>query len=123
MLENFRHFRAGPDPFGRTWQVDFLWLQTAIAIRHSDTVDVKFLLSNGETRLEKVIALPHADLVALSRKTGRPLTDPWCSRLAALHLIYMIKTGEDFDKDLVTVSAEDLERYNAMLDQTAAARR
>lgn len=123
MLENFRHFRAGPDPFGRTWQVDFLWLQTAIAIRHSDTVDVKFLLSSGETRLEKVIALPHADLVALSQKTGRPLTDPWCSRLAALHLMHMIETGEDWDKDLVTVSAEDLERYNAMLDQAAAARR
>lgn len=123
MLENFRHFRAGPDTFGRTWQVDFLWLQTAIAIRHSDTVDVKFLLSSGETRLEKVIALPHADLVALSQKTGRPLTDPWCSRLAALHLMHMIETGEDWDKDLVTVSAEDLERYNAMLDQAAAARR
>lgn len=116
MLDNFRHFRAGPDPFGRTWQVDFLWLQTAIAIRHSDTVDVKFLISNGDTHLEKVIALPHAELVALSQKTGRPLTDPWCSRLAALHLIHMIETGEDFEKDLVTVSPEDLEKYNAMLE-------
>ncbi len=122
MLDNFRHFRAGPDPFGRTWQVDFLWLQTAIAIRHSDTVDVKFLISNGDTHLEKVIALPHAELAALSQKTGRPLTDPWCSRLAALHLIHMIETGEDLEKDLVTVSPEDLEKYNAMLEQAAPAR-
>jgi hypothetical protein len=123
MLDNFRHFRAGPDPFGRTWQVDFLWLQTAIAIRHSDTVDVKFLLSDGQTHLEKIIALPHADLVALSQKLGRPLTDPWCARLAALHLIHMIETGEDFEKDLVTVSPADLEQYSAMLEQAAPARR
>ncbi|MCS6952696.1 MAG: hypothetical protein RMK57_05835 [Bryobacterales bacterium] len=123
MLENFRHFRAGPDPFGRTWQVDFLWLQTAIAIRHSDTVDVKFLLSDGDTRLEKVIALPHAELVALSQKAGRPLTDPWCARLAALHLVHMIETGEDFEKNLVTVSPHDLEKYHAILEQAAAARK
>jgi hypothetical protein len=123
MLENFRHFRAGPDPFGRTWQVDFLWLQTAIAIRHSDTVDVKFLLSHGDERVEKVIALPHADLVALSQQLGRPLTDPWCSRLAALHLIHMIESGEDLEKDLVTVSPADLEKYAAMLEQAAPARR
>jgi hypothetical protein len=123
MLENFRHFRAGPDPFGRMWQVDFLWLQTAIAIRHSDTVDVKFLLSHGDERVEKVIALPHADLVALSQKVGRPLTDPWCSRLAALHLIHMIETGEDLEKDLVTVSRADLEKYSAMLEPAAPARR
>ncbi len=123
MFENFRHFRAGPDPFGRMWQVDFLWLQTAIAIRHSDTVDVKFLLSHGDERVEKVIALPHADLVALSQKVGRPLTDPWCSRLAALHLIHMIETGEDLEKDLVTVSPANLEKYSAMLEQATPARR
>ena len=41
---NFRQFEAGPDPFGRKFQVMFKWLQTAISIRHSDTIDVKFVL-------------------------------------------------------------------------------
>ena len=123
MIENFRHFQLGPDPFGRTWQVDFLWLQTAIAIRHSDSVDVKFLLSHGENRMEKVISLHHPDLLALAEKAGRPLTDPWCTRLAALHLKDVIETGEDLEKTLVTVSPEKLAKYNTILEGTATARK
>jgi hypothetical protein len=122
VTDNFRHFQAGPDPFGRTWQVDFLWLQTAISIRHSDSVDVKFLLTNGDTRMEKVIALYHPDLLALSEKTGRPLTDPWCMKLAALHLLHVVETAEDVEKALITVSLEDLERYNGRLEGSTAAR-
>jgi len=37
--------------------VTFLWLQTAISIRHSDSVDVKFALSGVGQRSEKAIAL------------------------------------------------------------------
>jgi len=114
-MENFRQFDAGPDPFGRTWKVEFKWLQTAISLRHSDTVDVKFVVHDDSTRLEKTIALPHPDLLALTQKTGRPMTDAWCSRLAALHLKHLIETGEDMEKDLVTVSPEDLETYDAQL--------
>jgi len=111
MLSNFRVFGAGPDPRGRTWEVEFLWLQTAISIRHSDTVDVKFLLASGDERLEKVIALPHPELVALSAKNGRPITDPWCARLAAQHLCWMVETDQDMEKTLVTCTREELERY------------
>ena len=114
MVDSFRHFQAGPDPFGRTWQVDLLWLQTAISIRHSDAVDVKFLLSHGETRVEKVISFRHPDLLELSAETGRPLTDPWCMKLAGLHLLHIVETGEDLEKTLVTVSPEQLEKYNML---------
>jgi hypothetical protein len=121
MIQNFRHFQAGPDPFGRTWQVDFLWLQTAISIRHSDSVDVKFLLSSGDIKVEKVIALRHPDLLELACQTGRTVTDPWCARLAALHLVRMITTGEDLEKTLITVMKHDLAQYNTMLEQFPAA--
>jgi hypothetical protein len=76
MVQNYRHFRAGPDPWGRTWQVDLLWLQTAIAIRHSDSVDVKFLLSWEDMREEKVVSLRHVELVRLAEAAGRRVTDP-----------------------------------------------
>ena len=112
MIENFRHFRAGPDLQGRFWQVDLLWMQTATAIRHSDSIDVKFLLSDGETRMEKVIALRYPDLLELSRTAGHPLTDPWCMKLAALHLQRIIETGEDFGKKLVTAGREELVRHS-----------
>jgi hypothetical protein len=127
MVDNIRRFEAGPDPFGRTWQVEFRWLQTGISIRHADTVDVKFVLwtadgdeaenqasggavqgtdgapDNAQEKAEKVIALPHPLLLELSRETGHPLTDPWCMRLAARHLREMIETGDDVEKTLVTL--------------------
>lgn len=108
----FREFEAGPDPFGRKFQVMFKWLQTAISIRGADTVDVKFILTdeNGG-RSEKTIALPHASLLDLSRETGRNMDDPWCARLAVLHLLHVVETGEDIEKDLVTVLPADLKRY------------
>lgn len=123
MLDNFREFQAGPDPFGRTWQVHFSWLQTGISIRHADTVDVKFgISSEGEPFEERVIALPHPALLALSAKVGHPLTDAWCLKLAALHLQHMLETGEDFEKTLVTVRPEEMERYARELQEALAAK-
>ncbi len=111
-MQNFRQFEAGPDPFGRKFQVWFKWLQTAISIRGADTVDVKFILENEQAgSVQKTIALPHADLLALSGETGRKMDDAWCSRLAALHLIRLVETGEDMEKDIVTVAAPALKQY------------
>jgi hypothetical protein len=110
MPANFRRFQAGPDPFDRTWEVEFRWLQTGISIRHADTVDVKFIVwTKGEEKQEKIIALPHPLLLALAAKTGHALTDAWCLKLAGLHLERMITSGEDLEKTLVTVSSADLE--------------
>jgi hypothetical protein len=115
-MHNFRQFEAGPDPFGRKFQVYFKWLQTAITLRHSDTVDVKFVLVDDEGhRSEKTIALPHPGLLRLGREMGRFLDDPWCSRLASSHLAHLIATGEDMEKDLVTAGYDDLKRYAAEL--------
>jgi hypothetical protein len=126
-MRNYRQFDAGPDPFGRTFHVFFKWAQNAISIRHADTVDVKFVLDEeGGPRSEKTLALRHADLVRLAAETGRKLDDPWCCRLAAMHLVYLISTGEDMEKDLVTVPYADLQRYaaeQARADQSEVAAR
>ena len=111
MPDNNRRFTAGPDPFGRKWDVEFRWLQTGISIRHADTVDVKFVVTpEGEEKQEKVLALPHPDLLGLSRETGHALTDAWCMKLAARHLIYMVESAEDLEKTVVTLSMDDLKR-------------
>ena len=47
----------------------------------------------------------------MSRETGRTMDDPWCSRLAAMHLVHLVETGEDMEKDLVTVALPDLQQY------------
>jgi hypothetical protein len=119
---NFRQFEAGPDPFGRKYQVLFKWLQTAISIRHSDTVDVKFVLEDEDGgKTEKAIAIPHADLLNISRELGRTMDDPWCSRLAALHLLHLIQTGEDMEKSLITMLPADLKRHAGDLARTDSA--
>jgi hypothetical protein len=111
---SYREFEAGPDPFGRKFHVYLKWLQTAISIRHADTVDVRFVLTDESgARSQKTIALPHAELLRVSRETGRGVDDPWCGRIAALHLSYLVETGEDMEKDLVTVLPADLNRYAA----------
>lgn len=121
MSENPRRFEVS-DPYGRTWMVEYRWQQTAISIRHSDTVDVKFQLICGEDVEEKVIALPHPDLLSLSTKSNRPLTDAWCMRLAGLHLKYMIESDRDMEKTLITASPDDLKRGNDYLERPLAVR-
>ena len=112
---NFRDFEAGPDPFDRKFHVLLKWMQTAISIRHADTVDVKFVVwTEGEEKQEKIIALSHPMLLALAAKTGHALTDAWCLKLAGRHLAHMITSGEDLEKTLVTVSSADLESAAAV---------
>jgi hypothetical protein len=120
-MRNFRQFEVGPDPFGRKWQALFKWLQTAISLRHSDTVDVKFVLESDGTRVEKQIAMPHAELLELSRRTGYEMTDAWCSRLAAVHLKRMVESGEDLEKDLVTVRMSEMAEYAAEIGKEEGA--
>jgi len=121
MLDNFREFQAGPDPFGRMWQVHLNWLQTGISIRHADTVDVKFgVATDGQPFEERVIALPHPALLELSQKSGHPLTDAWCLKLAALHLKHMLENGEDMEKTLVTVQMEEMDSYARELQKAVA---
>jgi len=56
----------------------------------------------------KVIALPHADLLALANESQHSLSDPWCMKIAAGHLCHMIESGEDLEKTLVTLSPSEL---------------
>jgi hypothetical protein len=113
---HFREFEAGPDPFGRKFQVMFQWLQTAISLRHADSIDVKFLLvDESGARTEKTVALPHPGVIRAAAGIGRAVDDAWCARLAELHVQRLVRSGEDMEKDLVTVSPEDLGRYAAEL--------
>ncbi len=115
VMENFRDFTAGPDPFGRMWHAQFKYLQTGISIRHSDSVDVCYILDNGEERERKTVVMQNADIRAYSKRTGRPVSDPWCSRIALLKLSHAIETAEDLDKDYLPVTAREIEEYDSKI--------
>ena len=121
-MQNFRDFACGPDPFGRMWQVQLKWLQTAISIRHSDTVDVKFILRSEGDVTQKTIALPHLALRETAARLGVAMSDPWCARLAVAHLKFLIESGEDMDKELVTLDAAQIGGYAKDMDRTESAR-
>jgi hypothetical protein len=122
-MENPRKFEAA-DPFGRTWTATLAWLQTAISIRHSDSMDVKWeLKADDGTQMERVIALMLPDLLALSKATGHPLTDSWCIRLSSLHLRNMVETWEDSEKVILTPSPNELQGYAQKTVQAIAASR
>lgn len=104
---NFRQFEAGPDPFGRKFEVLFKYQQNGISIRHANSVEVAFVVTGDGVSTRKTIAMPHPDLLAL----GRPIDDSFCSRLAAMHLQHMIETGEDMEKEYVTVPLSHLRKY------------
>jgi hypothetical protein len=124
MQEHLRQFEVGPDPFGRQWSVQFRWLQTGISIRHADTIDVKFFVKADDgSEEEKIIALPHAALLAVCKERGRTLTDPWCLKLAALHLRHMIMTAEDIEKTIVTLRAAEIADLDRELQGEAVAAR
>lgn len=117
-MNNIRKFTAGPDPFGRTWNVEFQWLQTAISIRHADAVDVKYIIGTvDEPRQEKVVAMPHPDLLAICAEVDHPLSDPFCMKLSNLHIKRMIESFEDMDKTLVTVTRPELLHYAQLLTE------
>ncbi|HYM12640.1 MAG TPA: hypothetical protein VEU62_18020 [Bryobacterales bacterium] len=97
---DYRNFEVASQAAGERYQVEFRWLQTAISLRHSDTVDVKFLV-NGEG---KIVALPHAALEQATQQAGARLSDELCLRIAAEHLQEALATGADAEKEILTLT-------------------
>ena len=90
-------------PLGRkVYLCRFHTLVTGISPRHSDTVDVKFLVNGSPV----VLALPHAAFAEHLRKTGLPLTDQDAVRIAGISLQRMLERGEPVDTPLLTLSAQ-----------------
>ena len=114
-MENFRDFEVGPDPFGQKWQAHFKYLQTGISIRHSNSVDVRFVLDSGSAQIQKTIVIQNADIRGYATRTGRKVSDAWCSRIAMCKLRYVIETAEDLEKDYLPVTAREIEEYDSAI--------
>jgi hypothetical protein len=114
-MENFRDFDAGTDPFGRQWHAYLKYLQTGISIRHSDSVDIRYILDNGEEQIQKTVVLQNADVRAYSKRSGRLISDSWCSRIAGLKLLDCIETAEDLEKDYLLVTPPEIEKFDARI--------
>jgi len=96
---------------GEEYQIRFSHLWSAIATRHSDTVDCKFLV-NGRGL---IVALPHPAFVEFRQQAGRSLLDPEGAQIAAACLREYLEADNDPQVSILTVTAGDVLRQAARL--------
>jgi hypothetical protein len=89
----------------------------AIATRHADAVDIKFL-ANGRPIW---IALPHAAWAEYNRRSGRVITDPLAILIAGHFLKSAIESGLESGREMYTLTVtETLEHLETVLGERAA---
>ena len=104
---NYRDFQARSGLTQQDYHCQFVYLQTAISLRHSDTVDVKFRVDGTPV----VVALPHTAWIEYQHRTGQPLTDDCAAQVAASLLREGLERGDDVELlDLNPTNAQVVEK-------------
>ena len=78
-------------------------LIVAIATRHADAVDVKFLV-DGKTVW---VALPHPAWVEYKKRTGKAITDSLAVEIAGHYLKAALQSGEGLGRDMYSLTVEE----------------
>ncbi len=91
---------------------------TAIATRHADAIDIKFL-ANGRPIW---IALPHMAWVEWKNRTGKVMTDPLAVETAGHYLKSIFENGEESGREMYSLTvAETLEHADAVVKEAVKA--
>ena len=89
-------------------------LIVAIATRHADAVDIKFLVGDRPVW----IALPHPAWVEYNRQTGKVISDPMAVQIAGHYLKWAIESGEDNGREMYTLTVQEtLDHLQAVMDE------
>jgi hypothetical protein len=89
-------------------------LIVAIATRHADAVDIKFLVDGRPVW----IALPHPAWVEYQKRTGKLITDPLAVEIAGHYLKYALESGEGMDREMYSLTvAQTLEHLEAAVEE------
>ncbi len=78
-------------------------LIVAIATRHADAVDVKFLIDGRAVW----VALPHPAWVEYQKRTGKLITDSLAVEIAGHYLKSALEAGEGLGRDLYSLTIEE----------------
>ena len=114
----YEDFHANERWTGQKVHCVYQALIVAIATRHADAIDIKFL-ANGRPVW---IALPHPAWVEYNRRTGRVVTDPLAIQTAGHYLKAAIDSGTyEQGREMYSLSVEEtLEHLNAVLKEVGA---
>jgi hypothetical protein len=95
-------------------------LIVAIATRHADAVDVKFLADGKPVW----VALPHPAWVEYKKRTGRVITDSLAIEIAGHYLKSALEAGEGLGREMYSLTVgqtlDHLEQAVAAMQATAA---
>jgi hypothetical protein len=78
-------------------------LIVAIATRHADAVDIKFLVDGRPVW----VALPHPAWVEYKNRTGKTITDPLAIEIAGHYLKTALESGEGVGREMYSLTVED----------------
>lgn len=99
---------------GTRLHVRYQALIVAIATRHADAVDIKFLVDDRPVW----IALPHPAWVEYNRQSGKIITDPMAVQIAGHYLKWAIESGEDNGREMYTLTVQEvLDHLKAVMDE------
>jgi hypothetical protein len=89
---------------GRRIHCVYQALILAIATRHADAVDIKFLV-DGQTAW---LALPHPAWDEYNRRSGKTISDPMAVQIAGHYLKHVVESGENGGREMHTLSIADV---------------
>ena len=93
-------------------------LIVAIATRHADAIDVKFLAEGKPVW----VALPHPAWVEYKNRTGRVITDSLAVEIAGHYLKWALESGEGVGREMYSLTIEEtLEHLDAAIVEMEAA--
>jgi len=75
----------------------------AIATRHADAVDYKFLVDGRKVW----VALPHPAWVEYRKRTGTPITDFLAVEIAGHYLKTALESGEGLGREIFSLTVEE----------------
>jgi len=101
---SYRDFLVQSSLTQHSYRCQFVYLQTAISLRHADTVDVKFRVDGTGV----VVALPHTAWSQYQQRAGQALTDERAARVAAGLLQEALERGEAIELLDLNPSAEEV---------------
>ncbi len=89
-------------------------LIVAIATRHADAVDIKFLVEGRPVW----VALPHPAWVEYQKRTGQSITDPLAVEIAGHYLKTALESGEGVGQEMYSLTVEQtLQHLDALVSE------
>jgi hypothetical protein len=79
-------------------------LIVAIATRHADAVDIKFLVDGRPVS----VALPHPAWVEYKKRTGKAITDPLAIEIAGHYLKTALESGEGVGREMYSLTVAEM---------------